>query len=241
LEPEEILVEIQRALSSKSPQKPVEIIETGKLPLKILVTAGGTQESIDDVRVISNLSTGKTGYKIAHYLLEAGYDVELLRAARADIPAETDFPVHYFSDFKSLDSQLKKLLSENNFTHVIHAAAVSDFSVEPSAGKIDSTKPMDLKLIPNPKLISQLKSYSKNPKLKVIGFKLTSHLPADEQIAKVETLLRYADFVVHNDLSEIKPDSHRFTFWGLKKPRVYENVEQLSVGIIQAISTEVIT
>lgn len=242
LEPEEILAEIDKALADgKQSAKPAVTPNLQKKPFKILVTAGGTQEAIDDVRVISNISTGKTGYKIAHYLLEAGYEVELLRAKRSEIPAQTDFPTHEFSDFKSLEAQLQKLLADSKFTHVIHAAAVSDYSVESISGKIDSSKPLDLHLRPNPKLISEMKSYSTNSKLKVIGFKLTSHLPPEQQIAKVEKLLHDADFVVHNDLSEIKPDRHKFTLWGLKKPRIYENVEQLSVGIIQAISTEVIT
>ncbi len=242
LEPEQILAEIERALQSKASPKHQKMESTpGKQAFKVLVTAGGTQEAIDDVRVISNISTGKTGYKIAHYLLEAGYDVELLRAQRAEIPAAADFPMHYFSDFRSLDNQLQKLLGEKQFTHVIHAAAVSDYSVESFSGKIDSSESLDIHLQPNPKLISKLKSYSQNPKLKVIGFKLTSHLPPEEQIKKVDKLLHDVDFVVHNDLSEIKPDSHKFTLWGLKKPRIYENVEELSVGLIQAISTEVIT
>jgi phosphopantothenoylcysteine decarboxylase/phosphopantothenate--cysteine ligase len=242
LEPEQILEAINLHLKTPFVENRTEKIQaSGKIPYKILVTAGGTQEAIDDVRVISNVSTGKTGYKIAHYLMEAGYDVELLRASRAEIPSEASFPTHQFTDFKSLDSQLQLLLSDKKFTHVIHAAAVSDYSIDPIQGKMDSSIPVSLKLRPNPKLISKIKSYSKNPNLKVIGFKLTSHLPLEEQIAKVDKLLTDADYVVHNDLSEISKERHKFTFWGLKKPRVYENVEQLSVGLIQAISTEVKT
>lgn len=242
LEPEQILESIQAHLGQSTPTAKVEKAadRSKKLPFKILVTAGGTQESIDDVRVISNVSTGKTGYRIAHYLLEAGFDVELLQAKKAEIPNQTDIPVHYFTDYKSLDSEMKRLLSENAFTHVIHAAAVSDYSVEKYDGKINSSEALTLKLIPNPKLISKIKSYSKNP-IKIVGFKLTSHLSTEQQIQKIENLMMTADYVVHNDLSEITKDRHKFTLWGLKKPRVYDNVEQLSVGLIQAISTEVKT
>jgi phosphopantothenoylcysteine decarboxylase/phosphopantothenate--cysteine ligase len=241
MEPEQILEAIEKALGKKTLSQTPPVQNPEKQPTKILVTAGGTQELIDDVRVISNLSTGKTGYKIAHLLMEAGYDVELLRAQRAEIPATDDFPVHYFTDYKSLDTQIQKLLAEKPFTHVIHAAAVSDYSVDKSVGKLDSSEPLTIKLKPNPKIISKIKSYSKNPKLKVIGFKLTSHLSAEQQIAKIEKLMNDADYVVHNDLSEISSENHKFTLWGLKKPRVYENVEQLSVGLIQALSTEVKT
>ena len=45
---------------------------------KVVVTAGGTQEPIDPVRVVSNRSSGKQGYAIAQAALEAGADVTLI-------------------------------------------------------------------------------------------------------------------------------------------------------------------
>jgi phosphopantothenoylcysteine decarboxylase/phosphopantothenate--cysteine ligase len=258
LEPEKILEAIEKSLELR-PQKPAaadvsplspKTASSNRPPMKILITAGGTSEPIDDVRVLSNTSSGKTGYRLAHCLLEAGYDVELLLSTSAQTPETQDFPTHRFNDFKSLDQQLQKLLGEEPFTHVIHAAAVSDYSVEaiivdgqkqPPMAKIDSGREINLRLKPNPKLISKLKSYSQTKNLKVIGFKLTSHMAPDDTIRKVETLMKDADFVVHNDIAGIDKTSgiHKFTLWGLKKPRVYENVDQLSVGIIHALSYEV--
>jgi phosphopantothenoylcysteine decarboxylase/phosphopantothenate--cysteine ligase len=46
--------------------------------VRILITAGPTRESIDDVRYISNHSTGKMGFAIAEAALEAGAEVTLI-------------------------------------------------------------------------------------------------------------------------------------------------------------------
>ncbi len=219
-------------------------------PIKILVTAGGTQEHIDDVRFLSNSSTGQTGYRLARNLFEAGYDVELLKAHQTVIPTPCDFPVTTFTDYKSIDQNLQKLLKEKNFTHVFHAAAVADFSIAsvtcngktiPALGKLDSSQDVSLQLKVNPKLISNLKAYSSNPDLKVIGFKLTSHATQAEADQKIEKLMKDADFIVHNDLQSIDLSKglHPFTLWGFKDPIKFENIDQLSLGLIQAILNEV--
>ena len=250
LEAEQILEAVLKILppggSKKSEAAELKVKASNSAsPTKILVTAGGTQENIDDVRVLSNSSTGKTGYRLAHYLFEAGYDVELLRASQAQIPETSDFPMVTFTDYKSLDQNLQNILKEKKFTHVIHAAAVGDYSIGSvivngksvvASGKIDSSQDINLLLKVNPKLISKLKSYSSNPNLKVIGFKLTSHLSDAEVHQKVDKVLQDADFVVHNDLKDIKEGQHKFTLWGLKTPQRFESVEQLSMGLMDAIS-----
>ena len=69
-EVEELQEAIEYALSDKSLK--------GK---KILITAGGTQEKIDPVRFISNYSTGKMGYALAHECARRGAEVYLVHGA----------------------------------------------------------------------------------------------------------------------------------------------------------------
>src|SRR5690606_41965096 len=52
--------------------------------MRAVVTAGGTYEPIDDVRVVTNLSTGGTGLAVARALLERGVDVTLLAGPQID-------------------------------------------------------------------------------------------------------------------------------------------------------------
>ncbi len=252
LEADQILEAIETSLPQKfkTPAAVSKIQQNLALPTRILITAGGTCEKIDDVRLLSNSSTGQTGYKIAQNLFQAGYEVELLTAQNSTRQNPYDFPVTSFTDFKSLDQSLQKILKEKKFTHVIHAAAVGDFSLSTitadgktiqGLGKLDSSQDISLHLKANPKLISNLKKYSLNPSLKVIGFKLTSHATDEQILEKIKKLQKDADFVVHNDLQNIDKENglHQFTLWGFKAPLKFENIEQLSIGLIQAISGEV--
>ena len=47
--------------------------------MKCIVTAGPTYEELDDVRRLTNFSTGTLGTELANYLVDHGHEVELLR------------------------------------------------------------------------------------------------------------------------------------------------------------------
>ena len=87
--------------------------------------------------------------------------------------------------------------------------------------------------------MDELKNYSKNKDLKVVAFKLTSHASEADRKAAVDKLFKnsHADFVVHNDLSEIDvvKRTHRFTLHSAKDARVCEGLEQLTSELIQVI------
>jgi phosphopantothenoylcysteine decarboxylase / phosphopantothenate---cysteine ligase len=181
--------------------------------LKVLITSGATAEPIDGVRVLTNLSTGRTGAMIADYFAAAGHEVTLLRAETATAGASR-MRQETFTRFSELDSSLSRLLADSDFDAVIHAAAVSDFSpelledenAEPQrdGGKIDSTKPRLLRLRPNPKLVDGLRARSRNSAIQVVAFKLTHHADPAEARLEVDQLFTRAkpDFVVHNDLAD---------------------------------------
>jgi phosphopantothenoylcysteine decarboxylase / phosphopantothenate---cysteine ligase len=162
------------------------------------------------VRVLTNTSTGYTGAGIASYLDSRGHDVVLLRAARS-IGSRGRVREELFTTFADLDAALQRLLAEQPFDAVIHAAAVSDFTVDTagSAGgalsrgrKITSSDALTLRLRPLPKLVAQLRTRSANPDIAVVAFKLTAGAPPDEQQRAVASLLgAAADVVVHNDLT----------------------------------------
>ncbi|MDU2116651.1 MAG: bifunctional phosphopantothenoylcysteine decarboxylase/phosphopantothenate--cysteine ligase CoaBC [Veillonella sp.] len=92
----------------------------------ILVTAGGTQESIDPVRYIGNRSSGKMGYAIAEQAAHMGAKVIL-------VSAPTSLPIPSGVDFISVDSAVSMQEAVearyNDVNVVIMAAAVSDFRV----------------------------------------------------------------------------------------------------------------
>lgn len=247
LEPDLILKEVWDKLKA-SPNNSEATTGNAKpaisgLPVKVLVTAGGTQEAIDTVRVISNVSSGRTGVAIADYLDKMGLSVTLLRS-HSGVASHSLKNQHIFTDFKSLDRQMKDLLSDKSYTHVIHAAAVSDYSV--ASVELDGQKhkpfevpklssdadQMSIHLIRNPKIVSQLKGYSENKNLKVIAFKLTSKADGDEKQKAVNKLFEKSsvDAVVHNDLTDIDfaNKKHKFTLYTSQKQTACEGPENLA-------------
>jgi phosphopantothenoylcysteine decarboxylase/phosphopantothenate--cysteine ligase len=190
--------------------------------MKILITAGATREPIDGVRFLTNVSTGATGARLALAFGARGHEVTLLSGQGA--VAAPGVRRLQFADFGDLDARLRALLSEESWDLVVHAAAVSDYSVEvvrlPSGevlaagarGKLDSRgEKLELVLRRNFKIVERLRSYAGSRPPRIVAFKLTNGASPDARAAAVAELARGpVDAVVHNDLSEISPGRHPF-------------------------------
>ena len=195
--------------------------------MRVLITSGGTREPIDGVRVIANSSTGATGAALADAFCKAGFTVTLLRA-RHSVAPNLIVTERFFVTVADLDSIGQELLSSQDFDLVIHAAAVSDFVVEavvaegvrhaaPFTGKLSSTHRLSIELMPGKKILPELKSYSRNPNVRLVGFKLTegaSEAKIREAVAKV--LAVGADLVVHNDQQTM--ETTRAVLWDATGP-----------------------
>jgi len=113
-EPLDILAELRFIVSRGGPLK-------GK---KVVVSAGGTEEAIDPVRVITNRSSGKQGYAIAQAALDAGADVTLV-ATHTALPNPAGARV---VNVRSAEEMREAVLDASSGADVlIMAAAVSDF------------------------------------------------------------------------------------------------------------------
>lgn len=146
---------------------------------KILVTAGPTRESIDSVRFITNLSSGKMGTAIAAAATRRGAKVRLLLGPKD------------FTTGKDLLALVKKYSPD--FDIIFHTAAVGDFGVTRKPGKLPSRRPISLRLETQVKILAQIKKF--NPKIKVIGFKAEFGLPKKLRVHPG------ADATVYNDVS----------------------------------------
>jgi len=102
----------------------------------VIVTAGGTIEKIDDVRYISNFSSGKMGENLALALYLAGANVTLLSSKQHNLPK--DIQIVPFESVKNLKILLDTLIPNNQYLFM--AAAVSDYSPTPINGKIKKDK-----------------------------------------------------------------------------------------------------
>src|SRR5512139_3284295 len=99
--------------------------------MNCIVTAGPTYEPLDQVRRLTNFSTGRLGSQLAHYLAERGHNVLLLLGEQATWPGPWQgVELRRFSTTADLAANLRKQTAKP--VHAIfHAAAVSDFAFGP--------------------------------------------------------------------------------------------------------------
>ena len=188
MEPAEILGHIRIVLGRK-----------GKLAgKKVVVTAGGTQEALDPVRVITNHSSGKQGYAIAQAALDSGADVCLVTA-----PTALTAPVGArVVKVNSAEEMLKAVLAESADA-LIMAAAAADF--RPKNAAKDKMKKRDG--IPQIELEATsdiLKTVSGSPVDKkrfqvMVGFAAESQNLLENAAEKLKS--KKLDFIVANDIS----------------------------------------
>ena len=95
---------------------------TGK---KVLVTAGATQEAIDQVRYITNHSTGKMGYALAKIAMRRGADVTLVTAP-TNLPAPMFVDVVPVVSAQDMFEAVKERAPQMDI--IIKAAAVADYT-----------------------------------------------------------------------------------------------------------------
>lgn len=167
---------------------------------RILMTAGPTVEYIDPVRVVTNLSSGKTGVLLASELVSAGAKVTLVYGPGTAEPPKGAkvIPVKTTKEmFDVVKNEMKK-----KFDVVILAAAASDYTVQnPSSSKIKSSKKsLQINLKKAPKIIDYIKKWQKDVFL--VGFKAETNLSkkALESAARKKMKESKADLIIANDI-----------------------------------------
>ena len=167
---------------------------------KVVVTAGPTRIWLDDVRYISNPSTGKMGIEIALEAVNRGADVML-------ILGPTSLPIHNPKiNIETIETpqDIKKVINKQKRIDVfISAAAIGDYQPEKQKGKISSKQEsLELKLKPTIKIIEYVKQ--KFPKARIVGFKAEVNVTKDELIKKAQKSLKnyQIELVVANFLDK---------------------------------------
>lgn len=188
LEPIEILGHIRIALGKH-----------GKLKnKKVVVTAGGTQESIDPVRIITNHSSGKQGYALAQAAIDAGADVTLITTPTALTPPVGAKVVNV----KSAQNMLDAVLNENADA-LIMTAAVADFRpkhvAQDKIKKRDGIPQIELEAAPDIlKTVAGFPVGEKRFKV-VVGFAAESQDLLENASDKLKS--KGLDFIAANDIS----------------------------------------
>lgn len=199
------------------------------MSMKILITSGGTSESIDRVRSITNHATGNLGKIIAELALERGHEVTLVTTKNAVKPApHPHLTIVEITNVESLKETLEPLVKSHQA--LIHSMAVSDYTPVYMTGldKVEHTDDLSsllhkqnketkisskddyqvLFLKKTPKVISHVKEW--NPDILLIGFKLLVDVSKEELFAVARDSIQRnrADYILANDLTEIGPNQH---------------------------------
>jgi len=169
----------------------------------ILITAGPTQEPIDDVRYITNHSSGKMGYALAEVARNFGAKV-ILVSGPVTISSPNGVEVHQVTTSKEMYETVRKY--SNDYTIGIMAAAVSDFTPSnPVQGKIKKEQSTQLTTVELTKTadILQTLGHSKKPHQFLVGFALESEELRLNATKKLSS--KRADIIVGNYAN--KPNS----------------------------------
>lgn len=134
-----------------------------KVVMRIVITGGPASEPIDQVRFITNQSTGELAVKLAQKFSAAGHNVELFLGRGAISRLET---ARYFVTNEDLLRLLGDIAERDRVDAVLHAAALSDFGLAQTlvSGRISHARKIssdadsiELRLVPKLKLIRQLR------------------------------------------------------------------------------------
>lgn len=205
---------------------------------KIVITAGGTSEKIDNVRKITNSSSGKLGMTIANHLLKENDDLIIYYVCSRNSlrPLDKRIKVIEIDGTISLKNKIENLLLNEKIDYFIHSMAVSDYmtdyvtTIERIKASIKNTSNLEeafsnieiinenkissyednlvIVLKQTPKIISIIKDLS--PQTYLVGFKLLDGVSKEELISVAKKLRdkNKCDLVVANDLATIRNGEH---------------------------------
>jgi phosphopantothenoylcysteine decarboxylase/phosphopantothenate--cysteine ligase len=166
----------------------------------LVITAGGTEEPIDPVRVITNRSSGKMGFALADEARRMGARVRLI-VARTSAPAPAGLPRTEALTGEAMARAVREAMPEADA--LIMAAAVSDFApAVPAPTKVKRRENgMSLELRATPDIVAAIRK--EFPKKLIVGFALETE---DEERAGTEKLYRKGlDLIAINN--PLKPGS----------------------------------
>jgi phosphopantothenate---cysteine ligase (CTP) len=187
--------------------------------MNCIVTAGPTFEPLDEVRRLTNFSTGRLGTELANFLTARGHKVTLLIGESATYGGERKAQsVKTFSTTADLRAKLKSF-SGKKVDAIFHAAAVSDFAfgeifTEKKPGEFTALKASKkistrqgallVELLPTPKIIAELRGWF--PQTKIVGWKFEADgqradavSAAQKQIADCSTDICVANGPAYGD------------------------------------------
>ncbi len=212
------------------------VINVGKQDLKeknILIIGGATAEPIDDIRILTNKSSGKTAVSLANNAFERGANVEVWYGyAKETVPLY--IPVKHFETIEDILSLLKS--NKKTFDAIIVCAAIADYLPKKHKGKISSGKnKLTIECSPAPKIIQKIREVA--PKSKIIAFKVEENKKDLKEEALKLLSKNNLDVVVANTISAFGADENEILIIDKERKSITKKgkKEQLAGYILDTI------
>jgi phosphopantothenoylcysteine decarboxylase/phosphopantothenate--cysteine ligase len=167
-------------------QKIFDLIEpTGSLlnGKGFLITGGATREYFDDVRFLSNPSTGLSAFYVAKALKEQGASVKLILGEGNQLNFDKNIKSIIVRSTEDMYNKVREELLNNSYDGFISVAAVSDYKPAYKTGKIPSKQEkLTIELIPTIKIIEKIKQ--EFPELYTIAYKAEVGIKREELVRR---------------------------------------------------------
>ena len=199
----------------------------------ILIIGGATAEPIDDIRILTNRSSGKTALALANNAFERDANVELWYGhAKEDVPSHISV-----KNFETVEDLLNLLKNDDmKFDIIIVCAAIANYIPKKQNGKIPSGKDkLDLELSPAPKIIQKIRLIA--PKSKIIAFKVEESKKNLKEKSYQLLKKNQLDIVIANTVSAFGKDENEILIINKKGESIHKKgkKEELADYILDRI------
>ncbi len=209
---------------------------------RVLISAGGTREAIDPVRVIANRSSGRQGYALAEVAQRLGATVTLVTTLERPLALDVASSIEVLRVESAQELHDTMLERGPEADCIIMAAAVTDFTVQPSSVKIkkDAGVPT-LRLEMTPDILSELVTTRRDGQV-VVGFAAETNNVHENALKKLRA--KGVDLLVVNDVSApgvgFEHATNEVVLWG--RDEVPETVslrskEEVSMAILARVAS----
>jgi phosphopantothenoylcysteine decarboxylase/phosphopantothenate--cysteine ligase len=168
--------------------------------VRVVVSAGGTREPLDPVRVLTNRSSGKQGHALAEAAARRGAQVELVTTAGLPVPDDLVNAIRVVPVETAADMEAAMKTASSRADVVVMAAAVADFRPKAQAGrklaKEDGVPTIDLE--PTPDILAGLAA-GRRPGQVLVGFAAETTDPLARGRRKLAR--KGVDLLVVNDVT----------------------------------------
>jgi phosphopantothenoylcysteine decarboxylase/phosphopantothenate--cysteine ligase len=167
---------------------------------RIVITAGGTREPIDAVRVITNRSSGRQGHALAAVAARRGAEVHLITTSDEPLPLDCARRITVERVNTAAEMRDAVLARVAHATVVIMAAAVADFTVTPQSGKLKKAAGLPtLELTATIDILSELGARDRGAQV-LVGFAAETREVVESAIEKCRR--KNCDLVIANNVAD---------------------------------------